>query len=123
MMVVSKSGTTEASQRDYLHHRFSLGVAIARELVNCFIGRLSGLEAPPMPANLNYPSWGCLWQRMMFGGVITEFEDPEHIFTNTSGGAYHPGDAWVIDGTHTARRIPDKDMQAAMYAYGTTMGS
>jgi hypothetical protein len=118
----TKRATLEA-EKDKDRSLFSLTVAIARELVDCFIGRLSGLTAPAMPHDLDYPTWGFLWQWMMFGGVIAEFEAPEHTLTNTRRSADQPGDAWVIEDTHTARRIPNKDMLDAMYRCGTTMSS
>jgi hypothetical protein len=115
--------TTPEAKKDKIHSRFSLTVAIARELVNCFIGRLAGLTEPAMPNDPDYPSWGFLWQWMMFGGVIAEFEAPGHTLTNTRDSINQPGDVWVIEDTHTARRIPDKDMLDAMDRRSTIISS
>jgi hypothetical protein len=123
ILIKSMGGTTPGAKEDQTHSRFSLTVAIARELVNCFIGRLSGHKAPVMPHNRDYPSWGFLWQWMMFGGVIAEFEAPKHPFTGTRYSADQAGDVWVIEDTDMARQILDDDMENAMYRCGTIMSS
>lgn len=104
-----------AVRTDYLRHRFNVVHAIARELVNCFIGRLAGSSRPRMPQNSAYPCWGCLWQQEVLGGVVIEFQDPRR--PHDIG---QPGNPWLIAGNEMAWEITEDSMRATLHLSGKT---
>jgi len=67
---------------------FALGVAIARELVNCFVDFLTG--APPKYFKIGYgfhqAPWGREWQATVLGGIVTSREEPGHLLGVRQGG-------------------------------------
>jgi hypothetical protein len=89
----------EASQKgDRYHHdildqhMFILSAATAGELVNCFIGFLSGTSLPSAPPGAAERPWGAWWQQDRFGGPVKVYEKLGHRL-----GALQPGITWIVD--------------------------
>jgi hypothetical protein len=72
-------------------HMFNLVVAIAHELVICFVGFLSGTDKPSVSSKDSGIPWGRWWQNDVFGGYIAIYEQRGHTL-----GALHPGTTWLV---------------------------
>lgn len=90
-------------------HMFNLTVTIAQELVNCFIGFLSGTDTPAPPPGYPGRPWGLWWQKEVLGGSIKIYELPGHGL-----GALHPGTTWLIDEYRMGRQVTDKGKESIL---------
>lgn len=107
-MVMAKNGKTPEQKEAFNGLLFSNATSIARELVPAFINFLGGSTNSIPAIDLTYPVSGDdkpvgsrnLWERIVFGGYLTNRMTLHHPLDDRQAGTF-----WIVDKASGAKQL------------------